>query len=170
MVPPAASLPPFRVGASTTTRTTETTSRTGEPMSDVVEQTYEFMRSIQGRVIEYATEHDAEFGERQGELLRDLLAEVERLRAEKLGLEISESNLVVQLRNEVERLRPRVIDTTADLEWLPENSVILTHDGGALQKTSLGSWYWANDDQDEILPGYLIDFLPARVLYIPEAE
>ncbi|UVG34675.1 hypothetical protein SEA_RITA_53 [Mycobacterium phage Rita] len=42
---------------------TETTSRTGEPMSDVVERAYEFMRSMQG----------------QGELLRDLLAEVEQL-------------------------------------------------------------------------------------------
>lgn len=75
--------------------------------------------------------------------------------------------LVPELIAEVERLRPRGVETTADLEWLPENSVILTHDGGALQKTSRGSWYWANDDQDESLPEDLIDFLPARVLYIP---
>ncbi|QAY05722.1 hypothetical protein SEA_FUSHIGI_74 [Mycobacterium phage Fushigi] len=75
--------------------------------------------------------------------------------------------LIPELVAEVERLRPRGVETTADLEWLPENSVILTHDGGALQKTSRGSWYWANDDQDESLPEDLIDFLPARVLYIP---
>lgn len=35
VVPPAASLPPFRVGASTTIRTTETTTHTGEPMSNL---------------------------------------------------------------------------------------------------------------------------------------
>uniref|UniRef100_A0AAU8GLY0 HNH endonuclease n=1 Tax=Mycobacterium phage LilBib TaxID=3136622 RepID=A0AAU8GLY0_9VIRU len=75
--------------------------------------------------------------------------------------------LLAELVAEVERLRPRGVETTADLEWLPEDSVILTHDGGTLQKTSRGTWYWANDDQDESLPGNLIDFLPARVLYIP---
>lgn len=36
-------------------------------------------------------------------LLAELVAEVERLRAEKLGLEISESNLLVELRNDLRR-------------------------------------------------------------------
>ncbi|QKO03260.1 hypothetical protein SEA_AWESOMESAUCE_77 [Mycobacterium phage Awesomesauce] len=38
----------------------------------------------------------------------ELVAEVERLREEKLGLEISESDLVVQLRAENERLRAAI--------------------------------------------------------------
>ncbi|APU93049.1 hypothetical protein SEA_BUBBLES123_48 [Mycobacterium phage Bubbles123] len=45
---------------------------------------------------------------RAPETVAELVAEVERLRAEKLGLEISESNLLVELRNEVERLRAAI--------------------------------------------------------------
>ncbi|UVG34676.1 hypothetical protein SEA_RITA_54 [Mycobacterium phage Rita] len=45
---------------------------------------------------------------RAPETVAELVAEVERLRAEKLGLEISESNLFVQLRNENERLREAI--------------------------------------------------------------
>ncbi|AYD86878.1 hypothetical protein I5H63_gp053 [Mycobacterium phage MilleniumForce] len=45
---------------------------------------------------------------RAPETVAELVAEVERLRAEKLGLEISESNLLVELRDEVERLRCRL--------------------------------------------------------------
>ncbi|AVO21766.1 hypothetical protein SEA_JEON_63 [Mycobacterium phage Jeon] len=51
---------------------------------------------------------DAEFIAQARTLVPELVAEVERLRAEKLGLEISESNLLVELRNEVERLRKLV--------------------------------------------------------------
>ncbi|QDF19803.1 hypothetical protein QEH38_gp71 [Mycobacterium phage LilSpotty] len=48
---------------------------------------------------------DAEFIAAARELVPELVAEVERLREEKLGLEISESDLLVQLRAENERLR-----------------------------------------------------------------
>lgn len=41
-------------------------------------------------------------------LIPELVAEVERLRAEKRGLEISESDLLVQLRAENERLRAAI--------------------------------------------------------------
>ncbi|AVJ50690.1 hypothetical protein SEA_OGOPOGO_51 [Mycobacterium phage Ogopogo] len=64
------------------------------------------------------TRGNGEFIAQARTLVPELIAEVERLRAEKIGLEISESNLLVELRNEV----PRVVETTADLEWLPEDS------------------------------------------------
>ncbi|UKH48420.1 hypothetical protein SEA_DUPLICITY_53 [Mycobacterium phage Duplicity] len=51
---------------------------------------------------------DAEFITAARTLVPELVAEVERLREEKLGLEISESNLVVQLRAENEQLRATV--------------------------------------------------------------
>ncbi|AOT25809.1 hypothetical protein SEA_TORTELLINI_64 [Mycobacterium phage Tortellini] len=64
---------------------------------------------------------DAEFVAQARTLVPELVAEVERLRAEKLGLEISESNLLVELRNEVERLREvrRIITTSADRGAMP---------------------------------------------------
>ncbi|QNN97996.1 hypothetical protein SEA_GANDALPH_52 [Mycobacterium phage Gandalph] len=106
---------------------------------------------------------------RAPETVAELVAEVERLRAEKLGLEISESNLLVELRNEVERLRPRVIETVEQLDALPHESVVLLHgpNGGAIQKR-YGTWHWANDDGDDSWSSELASFLPARVLYTPE--
>ncbi|AIM41001.1 hypothetical protein PBI_SQUIRTY_54 [Mycobacterium phage Squirty] len=137
-------------------------------MSDVVERAYEFIRSIQGRVIEYATEHDAVFGERQGELLRDLLAEVERLRAEKLGLEISESNLLVELRDEVERLRPRVIETVEQLDALPIRSLVRSDIGEVFERLR-GGWDCLHEDGSAGLVMPFAIRLPARVLYTPAA-
>ncbi|AIT14564.1 hypothetical protein SEA_SMURPH_56 [Mycobacterium phage Smurph] len=63
-----------------------------------------------------AIREDVEMATRSPEMARhvaldhapELVAEVERLREEKLGLEISESNLVVQLRAENERLRAAI--------------------------------------------------------------
>ncbi|WKW86438.1 hypothetical protein SEA_SHROOMBOI_53 [Mycobacterium phage ShroomBoi] len=97
---------------------------------------------------------------RAPETVAELVAEVERLRAEKLGLEISESNLLVELRNEVERLRPRVIETVEQLDALPEGSIVEAVIGVPEVKWD-GCWYAMTADAFE-------PDLPAHVLYIPE--
>ncbi|ABE67546.1 hypothetical protein SEA_SANDALPHON_53 [Mycobacterium phage Sandalphon] len=124
-------------------------------MSDVVERA---KRSL--NIYEYCRAAGVEMGAYPDNLVRELVAEVERLRAEKLGLEISESNLLVELRNEVERLRPRVIETVEQLDALPEGSIVEAVIGVPEVKWD-GCWYAMTADAFE-------PDLPAHVLYIPE--
>ncbi|MEX3655272.1 hypothetical protein ABFW14_08485 [Mycolicibacterium fortuitum] len=64
-----------------------------------------------------------------------------------------------------------VIETVEQLDALPDESVVLLHgpNGGAIQKR-YGTWHWANDDGDDSWSSELESFLPARVLYTPEAD
>ncbi|ABQ86119.1 hypothetical protein PBI_TWEETY_50 [Mycobacterium phage Tweety] len=107
---------------------------------------------------------------RAPETVAELVAEVERLRAEKLGLEISESNLLVELRNEVERLRPRVIETVEELDALPDFVVVHDRVNTVWEKDwhgGEGPWWQTSSET----PRSSADFwLPARVLYNPEAD
>lgn len=64
-----------------------------------------------------------------------------------------------------------VIETVEQLDALPHESVVLLRgpNGGAIQKR-YGAWHWANDDSEDFWSEELADFLPARVLYTPEAD
>ncbi|QIG58420.1 hypothetical protein HWD06_gp044 [Mycobacterium phage Cornie] len=101
-------------------------------------------------------------------LVSGLVAEVERLRTEKLGLEISESNLLVELRDEVERLRPRVIETVEQLDALPIRSLVRSDIGEVFERLR-GGWDCLHEDGSAGLVMPFAIRLPARVLYTPAA-
>ncbi|AEJ93023.1 hypothetical protein I5H93_gp053 [Mycobacterium phage SuperGrey] len=105
---------------------------------------------------------------RAPETVAELVAEVERLRAEKLGLEISESNLLVELRDEVERLRPRVIETVEQLDALPIRSLVRSDIGEVFERLR-GGWDCLHEDGSAGLVMPFAIRLPARVLYTPAA-
>uniref|UniRef100_A0AAU8GPU4 Uncharacterized protein n=1 Tax=Mycobacterium phage Farewell TaxID=3158893 RepID=A0AAU8GPU4_9CAUD len=141
MVPRPPPFAPFRVGTSTTTRTTETTSRTGEPMSDVVERAKAALEgAYEGPWIQVGlgnihtdpvgqrppvaktwTRGNGEFVAQARTLVPELVAEVEELRlvvaaddstAARIHRQWTQTRRQVrELRAEVERLRPRVIET-----------------------------------------------------------
>lgn len=72
------------------------------------------------------------------------------------------------LRIHAEWVKARTIETVEQLDALPDDSVVLVDDCPA--RKHMGDWYFANDDGDSYGSRSLALYLPARLLWHPEAD
>lgn len=138
-----------------------------------------------------AAEHAATFGERESELLRDLQAEVERMHTWDGLMALLDEHWpedifptmedtegrdpgprIVSLLRWVERLRPKPIETIAQLDALPDRVVVIDRTGTVWEKDNQP----AGADEPWWAPGTAFGLgsdqiaLPARVIHMPESS
>lgn len=117
----------------------------------------------------YHQQADAEFIAAAPQLVADLANEVEQL-------QFTESSLLGELRAEVARLenlraehaesvKPRAIETVAQLDALPVRSVVRDADGDVHEMDDCG--FWRAPRYPSILNAVV---LPAHLLYLPEVD
>jgi hypothetical protein len=87
-------------------------------------------------------------------------------RARKLtqGKQGPMAGLIRELADEVDRLQPRQITTTVELDALPAGSVLLD-DSGAMGRSGIRRVWWRIGDNVPVLPP-----LPALLLWTPEED
>lgn len=68
------------------------------------------------------------------------------------------------------QLKVRTIETVAQLDALPAGSVVMMHEGMAIQRDQYLGWSSANDDGDAYESDEFHHLLPARLLWHPEVD